>query len=251
MKKIYESMKIETWKTIAYRVQKLNFLDGTEQEFQENLAKLSIILQELGIEENIGKRNPQSTSEIGTSSLLQSIQDIHVPNNYKKSTFYEKIYQLADLGVQDIEFRPVNSYRGLPDLVKKSSKENIILEKCYTDGTFQLLYAPITDMYAYSLYELCNANYVLLTTLFQSLTTEERYSTKQKESKVILKTFDGIFPSREEIMKFEFPELVVPKQSLIWGELPRVKEKFETFDKEKASYQKRFKKDNNGQYYYE
>lgn len=251
MRKIYESMKIETWKIIASKVQQLNFMDGNEEEFQKNLARLNVILQELGIEENIGKRNPQLTDEIGTSSLLQSIQDIHVPNNYKKSTFYEKIYQLADLGVQDIEFRPVDSYSGLPNLIRNTFKKVNMLQKYYTDGTFQLQEELIENIYIYNLYELCNANYVLLTTLIQSLTTEEHYSIKQEESKVILRTFNGIYPSKEEIMKFEFPELVVPKQSLIWGESPRVKEKFETFDAKDASYQKRLRSDENNQYYYE
>lgn len=52
-------------------------------------------------------------------------------------------------------------------------------------------------------------------------------------------------------MKSDFPELLAQKQSLAWGESPRVKEKFDTYDCEKASYQKRLRKDESNQYYYE
>lgn len=147
MRKISESMEIVAWKAIAHRVQQLDFVDGSEQEFQENLIKLNKMLQEIEIESVIGERNPKSMEEIGICSLLQSIQDINVPNNYKKATFYEKIYQLVDLGVQEIKFCSKNSYGGLPDLVKMNLKEDIILQKCYTDGTFQLREIEIGNRY--------------------------------------------------------------------------------------------------------
>ncbi len=249
MKKLSESMEIATWQAIAYRVQELNFREGTEQEFQENLMKLNKMLQEIEVESFIGERSPKSPDEIGTSSLLQSIQDINVPNNYKRATFYEKIRRLIDLGIGNITFYPIGNIR-VPDLVKNTLKEEIILQKCYTDGTFQLL-ELIGNPYKYYLCHLCNANYALITTLEQSLTAEERYSITHRESKIILNTFNGSYPSKEEIMKFEFPELIVQKQSLAWGESPRVKEKFATYDCEKTSYQKRLRKDENNQYYYE
>ncbi len=236
-------MGIETWKAIAFKVKQLDFEKETEQEFQDNLATLNRILRGLGIEDNIGERTPNSADEIGTASLLQSIQDINVPNNYKKATFYEKISQLVDLGIQEIKFCSKDSYGRLPDLVRMTLKENIVLQKYYTDGTFQLREASIGNKYIYNLYNLCDVNYALITTLNQSLTAEERYSITHETSQIILSSFNGFFPSKKEIMKFEFPELAVAKQRLIWGESPRVKEKFETFNREEASYQKSLKRD--------
>ncbi len=250
MKKISESMEIATWKAIAYRVQQLNFMEGTEQEFQENLVKLNNMLKEIEVDSFIGERNPNSIDEIGISTLLQSINDINVPNHYKRATFYEKIYQLIDLGIENIKFNQTTDIK-LPDLVKKDFKDCIILQKGYTDGTFQLQEAFVGNKYIYNFYNLCNANYVLITTLNQSLTAEERYSITHETSQIILSSFNGIFPSKQEIMKFEFPELSVAKQSLIWGKSPRVKEKFETFDIQASSYQKSLRKDSNNQYYYE
>lgn len=250
MKEIGGFLEITTWKAIAYRIQQLNFMEGTEQEFQENLIKLNKMLKEIEIESFIGERNPKLRKEIGISSLLQSVQDINVPGNYKKATFYEKIYQLADLGVQEIKFCCEDSYQKMQDLVRATFEEEVILQKCYTDGTFQLRETEMENKYIYNLYNLCNANYVLITTLSQSLTAEERYSITCEDLQIKVSSFNGIFPSKKEIMKFEFPELVVAKQSLIWGETPRVKEKFETYDSEKG-YQKCIKKDNNNEYYYE
>ncbi len=242
MKKIYETVEIRTWKKIAYMVQKLKFLDGTEEEFQENLVALNVMLQKLGFEDNIGKREPETANEIGTSTLLHLIQDINVPNHYKNIRFYEKILQLSDLGVELIDFCPVADFSRLPDLVKKNLKKSIILQKCYTDGMFQLQETTIGNTYVYNLHNLRNANYVLITTLKQSLTAKKRYSITQKESQVILKNFNGVFPSKKEIMKPEFPELVTSKQSIKWGEPPKTKEKFETFNSEVPSYQKQLKK---------
>lgn len=253
MRKISESMEIATWKAIAYRVQQLNFADGTEQEFQENLAILNKILQELGIEGNIGKRTPNSADEIGTASLLQSVQDMNVPNNYKKATFYEKIYQLSDLGVQEIEFCPVEFYESYHSVKKVYAKNQnkATITKCYTDGEFQITEEKINRAYEfgnyYTIRNLCNANYILVTELY----SKSMMNVWINYSQAALKNFNGIFPSKQEIMRFEFPELAVAKQSLAWGESPRVKEKYESFDIEQASYQKCLRRDENNQYYYE
>ena len=255
MRKISESMEIATWKAIAYRVQQLNFEKGTEQEFQENLASLNKILQELGVEGNIGERTPNLADEIGTASLLQSVQDIHVPNNYKKATFYEKIYQLSDLGVQEIEFCPVEFYESYHSVKKVygEKRDKTTITKCYTDGEFQITEEKIKRAYElgnyYTIRNLYNANYILVTELSKS--SESKMNVWVEYSQAALKNFNGVYPSKEEIIKFYFPELAVATQSLIWGESPRVKEKYESFDIEQASYQKSLKRDSNNQYYYE
>lgn len=267
MRKISESMEIATWKAIASEVQKLDFIDGTEKEFQENLERLNKIFRKLGIEENIGKRNPKLAKEIGSASLLQSIQDINVPNDYKKATFYEKIYQLSDLGIQNIEFCPDEMnflYKRL--LVHRCFDEyhnRLIMGKCYTDSLFALnggvtLY-NLEDKYwmdeekrSYNYYMelLSQCNYILSVELLKDPDDEEQ-PVELRESTVTLGTFAGVFPSKEEIMKFSFPELVISKQFVSWGKPIQVKEKFETFNREEASYQKRLKIDSNNQYYYE
>lgn len=46
-RKLSESMEIATWKAIANRVQQLNFREGTEQEFQENLMEVTHLKKRL------------------------------------------------------------------------------------------------------------------------------------------------------------------------------------------------------------
>lgn len=55
---------------------------------------------------------------------------------------------------------------------------------------------------------------------------------------VALRTFNGKFPSKEEIMRFEFPKLVVSGQVILWKEIPKVQEQFDLFDRKNTTYQK-------------
>lgn len=258
MKKIYESIEIETWKKIAQRVQKLDFSNGDcySSEFTENLKKLKRLLSDLDICLDDLSREPKKEEEIGLASLLQAIYDSDEGKYYKKAHFYEKIYQISELGIQYIEFSPVEFYESNHSIQNiYNEKTNIsTIGKFYTDGDFQLKSSAIVTKtksgYEYTMWGLNNANYVIFTTLLRNWSSTNK-KAQVELAQAALKNFNGIFPSKEEMMSFEFPELLILEQSGSWdvvGSLT-VREKYSGFDDSTSDYRKQLTRRNNQWYY--
>ncbi len=253
MKKMNEFLGIETWKTIAKRVQKLQISDCSEQEFSKNLKELQGLLSDLDICIEALSRDPQHQNEVGLASLLQAIYNSNRRESLKKDSFYEKIYQLSNLGIQNIRFLPVEEYYRMKDIVVRDFKgihngEN--LYKVYTDGTFSLEESLETVRFKkgmeqyrkYHIKDLKNANYIISVEVLKRLSCEK---TKLAMASATLKTLDGVFPSQEELMRFSFPELTISKQIIHWGDSIQMKEKFDGFDTQNENYQKQLQKDRN------
>lgn len=262
--KLYEQIPIDTWKEIAYNVQRLNISDCSDEEFEKNLKQLEKLLRNSNICLENSSREPKEEQEIGLASLLQSIYDIGVESHCKKATFYEKIYELSDLGIQSMEFRPVEFPEGIYDIksvyTKRKigngiyiDKEPIQVSKFYTDGQFDLInshYNRNVTNYEVKLFDIQNiadANYLLIITLDQDY--QNNIVMRQKEAS--LKNFNGKFPDREEVMAMRHPKILVPTQVQEWGEqLEQLKEIFKEFDEEDLSCRKMLTRTKNYQYYY-
>lgn len=249
MQKINEKLSIEIWKEIAYSVQKLNFSNGGEEEFNTNIGKLKKFLLNLNLCLLEGKRNPKSEEEMGLSSLLQSIYDTTA--EFPKTNFYEQVYILKDLGIEEIEYCPILFYKEIRDLKKiyQDNKNRTVIDKAYTDGIFSLKSESVvgknTSGYYYDISNLQNANFIL-----NILLEKTDSKTVLQSASASLKNFNGRFPSKKEIMKDTFPEIIVPSQTISFGEeIQNLKEQFEFFHIEELSCIKKLKKNKQGWYF--
>lgn len=233
MQKINDKLPIETWKEIAYHVQRLKFSDGREEEFKNNLKMLKELLTTLNLEIIEGSRIPKVEKEIGLSSFLQSIYDSQMLT-FCKSGFYEKIYTLAELGVSEIKYCPIcfpSNIQGKKVYYDKQNKT--IIQKFYTDGSFvfqsEAQVRKNDSGTTYKIRDLSNASFLLKVSLEKKdINNNERI--KLKSASAYLKGFREDFPSKKEFLSAEFPELQINEQTIAWGENPIMKENFDFFD---------------------
>lgn len=245
--KLYEQIPIDTWKEIAYKVQRLNISDCSDEEFEKNLKQLEKLLTNSDICLETSSRQPKEEKEIGLASLLQSIYDSEADTHYKKANFYEKIYELSDLEIQSMEFRPVEFYKNVFDINTITSYgEKVKVRKAFTDGIFDLLH--LGDCYGVgTIINLINANYILNI----SLEKDEQHNIIMTQTKASLKNFNGNFPNKKEFMKMRQPKILVPTQVQEWNESPKgVKEQFDKFNEEDLSCRKMLTRTKDYQYYY-
>jgi len=249
MKKITEELSIDTWKYIAYAVQRLNITGNSETEYLENLKKLKKLLSDIDIDLSAG--NPES--KVGISTLLQSIYKMDVHSRYKKARFYEKIYQLSDLGVETIQFQPIDFVDSIFCLYKTVDRQGChIIKKAYTDGKFSLCQKQGTSGKYFNIHNIEDANYLLCFSVANNEYIKKQSSESNiVESTAILKNFNGSYPSIEEVKSMSFPKLIVPEQTQEWGNASlELEENFNKFDETKASYQKRLTRTEHNQFYY-
>lgn len=261
MYEITDEMPIEIWKEIAYKVQRLKISDCSDQEFRKNLESLRKLLLDLGIDSYDLSRKPEKEEEVGLAAFLQSIYDnANVGPHYIKAGFYEQIWQLYDLGIETIEFCPVDFYDSIEDLkLIKYSNSRERLDKAFTDGSFSIsssdsIITRTRTEDIYNIYDLEEANYILNVVLDKKYLDKKHLTDeviKIKEANASLRNFNGIYPSKKEVMKFSFPEMKVPDQFISFGEqLVDLKQTFNTFDRSELSCIKRLTRTKDGQRYY-
>ena len=249
MRKIYDKLPIELWKDLAYRIQRLKFVEASDDEFNRNLVNLQELLSDLRICTEGKKREPKDYKDVGLATLLHSIYSIDVMNRCKKAMFYEKIYELADLGVKNIQYRPVNFYdsvnkafRTIPDY---HNNETTIL-KTYTDGIFDLVQHANSSGYWKNINNLRDASYLMqLKTIL--------YNEKQVlvYCDAYLKDFDAILPNSNTILTDVYPEVYVPSQTITTdGTIKNVTLGYERFDSDSVSCAKRLTRTEKGEFYY-
>ena len=236
MNTLQNELPIETWKNIANKVQTL-YLEGYSEEiFLKNLMKLRKFLSEEGIDNSTLERKPQWTKQIGAASLLQSIYDIKVGLHNKKATFYENIYALEEIGIKKMIFKPFPVSYNENAFLQVNGYE--CMQKFLTDGEFVLSRKNYTKHIEYSMENIKNFNYLL-----QAKLIKEGEKITLHSSTALLTNFDAIgsFPSRDAFLTFDFPKKEVSTQLILnWDQDPYVKQVFETYDREKSSYAKRF-----------
>ena len=244
--KLYEPIPITDWKKIAYLIQRLDITKKEDTtEFLENLKKLRKLLEE-------GKINI-TDNEIYLSSLLHAIYNGNCPIEYKKAYVYERIYMLDELGIESIQFNP--------ELLKKASikeaftcsqkEDHYVINRCYTDGTFQLksnLENPTKYNYSLDLIGLNKAKYVLTSIVKQE--KEEKNSFEIVKSEIILANFNGEYPRKSELTDKITPEIKVPYQTIEPYMQPNMIEVFPVFYPNELECKKRLTKTKTGSYYY-
>lgn len=223
MQSLSEKLPIEVWQQISECIKSLDFNDNNKEEFYDNLQELKIKLATLNLIE--GSRTPTTNEEVGISTLLQSIYNTGFDNSsYKKMSFCRNIYTLANLGVKEIEFRPIDFYDsilGLKQIYYKKD-DKTVYEKAYTDGTFEL--QAMTRIrkndggYIYNIVNLRDANFIIKVLLHKKYHPKETEPIQVKHISASLKNFRGRYPSRNNIMLDCFPNLIIPKQSIGFGE---------------------------------
>lgn len=251
MYKLSEQMPINIWEEIAFKVQALDMSDGSPEEFKRNLELLKKSLVNLDICLDELKREPQYENEIGLAALLNTIYTSDASNTQKKSRFYEQIFTLAEIGINSIEFMPDEFYGNIfydsiQDLKKISSGDSIIIDKFFTDGEFVLERETSRSTKYYDVYNLRKANYILNIVLSKNksqITVEQAAAT--------LKNFNGLYPTKNEIMNMNFAKINIPEQEIAIDEVASgLTQVYDKFDLDSSSFIKRLILDTNGQYYY-
>lgn len=234
---LYNKISIETWLRIADCVQHFNISDGNYKEFKANLEMLQNFL--IGTEANLSANRSyaQYFFEIGLATLVQSIYNIKSKDN-KKEHFLEQIYTLSDLGIKNIQFEGETSQSivSLGDILVANDydKRNVfLLQKIFTDGSFHV---EKQDHFAnvFQMMDIEDVNYLLDIKLLFS--KEGNLTIKfLKEADAVLINFDGVFPSKQEIMEIQFPNLGIGSSISEWQitNENRVRQHFETHTKRK------------------
>lgn len=248
MYKISEQTPIDIWENIADAVQTLDISSCTPQEFKKNLSKLKNLLKksDLCLEEL--KIEPSNEEEIGLASLLASIYNSDADIKRKKSKFYENIYTLSDLGVKSIEFKPISFYRAICGI---SNSEEIsdknFLTKFFTDGDFYIPKFPFNGDGCFLVDDLERANYIINVSL-----SEINNIINVDDAQAILKNFNGRYPTKEEFLKMMYTKMIIPSQSICFGEEPtNIYQSFEKADVRDVPFTKKLTQTKDGQYYYE
>lgn len=249
--KLSDRLAIDIWKVIADKVQMLRIYDFSDREFNENLVMLGKMLANLDISLDFLNRYPNSAGEVGLAALLQGIYSGNVFNDYKKANFYEKIYQLDELGIPSIQFRPVDfpaCVDGISLLKDIDTGEDVGIRNCFTDGEFKIGYPDMPLNRRYDLVNLKDANYVIDVLVDKR---EEGIFINQDESYAILRNFNGIYPNKETLYDIRYPGLGVYSRYLDDGKRQiYLKELFYPMDRDSVNYPKKLvrMKDN---YHYE
>lgn len=252
LKKLSERIDIDTWKVIADRAQMLNIYDFSDEEFYDNLNMMRRMLSDLDISLDFLSRYPDNISEVGLASLLQAIYSGNVYNDYKKANFYEKIYQLDELGIPWIQFRPVefpSKVEGI-SLIKDSDEKDIIgVNKCFTDGDFDIGYPDSPLNRRYDIENLNDANY-LINILLSVDTDYKNQFVYLDDACAVLKNFNGEYPSKESITEVRYPGLCMYRNEN--KNIKRhyiLKQIFYKFDPREARYTKRLVRTPNNYHY--
>ena len=230
MKSLTEYNSIEDWMQLADCIQQIEFRDYNKGTFLQNLFALRKVL--VNMDGNL------DTIRDDSLKLLQSIYDGQVGIHKKRSTFYETIYALNDLGVKNIAFnkRNTDSFDSLKAHTNELSDRDFFY-KVYTDGSF------IADTYYEYVSKVQDETYIM------DLKIDRNSSILS--SNISLVRFDIVdkLPTKEEIIRFSAPKIKNANTDVRdWTSLPRVFEVFDNFDLENSSFAKRLEISN--EFYY-
>ncbi len=254
MNELTDKLSIEIWQKIAKLVQGLEFSNCGCEEYKKNLNTLKYLLENSGINSRTGSRYPHHKKEVGVSTLLQAIYDLKERKN--KSLFYEQIYTLKELGIQEVEYCPCEFYKQILEMKKEYYRNGgkIICDKAYTDGTFELETTTTISrkkrIFNYDITNLQNANFIL-NLLIEKFQNGKDEKTVLKKASAALKNFKGKYPCKEEIISDSFPSIKIPQQVTTFdGTFGKVKEIYAPFESSNLSCSRRLIKNKDGNWYY-
>jgi len=252
VKRLNDKISIDIWKKIADRIQMLNIYDFSDREFMNNLHMLQEMVSDLDISLDYLSRYPNSYDEIGLASLLQAIYDEDVYNDYKKANFYEKINQLDDLGVKWISFFPVNFPSKIENIslfTDDVSGKILGINKCFTDGDFKVDYVDSPLDRRYDLINLRDANYIFNVLLMVDDQHKNQF-VKMEDVGVILKNFNGKYPSKESILEVRYPGLCTYYKDMPGDRRQLIlKQIYQLYDIRNVSYPKKLMRVPNNYHY--
>ena len=232
MKKIYNMLTIEEWKTIASYAQNLEIKKPSDRAtWDHNVELLAKGFKKAGICANRGKNYPEQDNEIGVYSLLQSIYNAKSYGPETSLEFTKSIAILDALGIKKIQYCPTQfpkQYRIRPqcEVIDIDDVRRPLIHKVFTDGYFQLQHNLNTscDMLAIK-----DANFLL-----SAETTSISSFVHFEQGTIFVKdyfNFDFSLPNKKEIMSISQPSIMLDtEQKLGWTELPFVRESFEKYD---------------------
>lgn len=202
---LYDGLSIEFWKQMVEAVQKFEIIDGSPEECILNLTIIQNVLDKIGVchLEN-GYANTECFWKIGLFTLLKQIYSISALD--KKEHFAKQIETLAEIGIDTIALTTnkgsTGTIMGIENSFVYPDRNHLYFQKVYTDGTF---YISNSGGY-YHLYDiegLRGDNYYLSCEL-----TSENGKAKLWKAKAYLNNFQGVYPTKEEVLNLRQPRIV-------------------------------------------
>lgn len=227
MKRITDELPIKTWKDIAEIVLKTNASKLSIKDFDLNLAIIKKFITDLDI----------YVDDIRISTFLKTVYETKGYWNVSKFDFTEYIQKLEMLGVKNIEFNPYNFptiASNYLELEENSLRNYTRISKYYTDGKFKLYKPTVTfyrDNFRYKMEEIKDASFLIYTNILH----EVPYSEKEPvilESNAIVKDFNGILPSMEDVINVKYPRLNIHSRKIDWCDSPVYSEIYKEFTHE-------------------
>lgn len=200
----YEGLSIEIWKVISTSVQKFAIYDGSEAEIEHNLHILKKDLEKSNINflEN-GLKKSEHFWNVGLETLICYIYALSAPQ--PQDRFSSQIETLIDIGVDTICFDPSDEHLGTIERIETNKADKIqpysIIDKVYTDGTF-IIRDHGGYYHLFDIEKLMGDNYYIRVELLN-----ENNQTKLVKAKANLRNFEGVYPSKKEILEFRQPLL--------------------------------------------
>lgn len=201
---LFEGLSIETWKRMMDSVQKFTLSDGCEDEIKNNMRLLKKGLEKIGSNylEN-GKNKAAHFWNVGLVTLIEQIYAINEPD--KKEHFTKQIETLERIGVDTIALDTSIFYTGTLLGIATSSiypdKTHLVFDKVFTDGTF-IIENSGGYSHLYNIKNLKDDNYHLSVEL-----TSKEQQVKLWKAKATLSSFNGEYPTKEEILAPRQPRL--------------------------------------------
>ncbi|MDE6292105.1 MAG: hypothetical protein K2L98_00325, partial [Bacilli bacterium] len=162
--------------------------------------------------------------DVGLETLIHYIYAISNPNI--KDYFSSRIEKLIDIGVDTIAFDPTDGHSGTILGIETNMADKLqpysIIDKVYTDGTF-IIRNHGGYNHLFDIEKLMGSNYHISVELLN-----EAGETKLIKAKAYLRNFDGVYPTKNEILAFRQP-ILTPA--------PINDEKLEEFLREKEVYE--------------
>ncbi len=200
----YEGLSVEIWKIISASVQKFTILDGSEAEIENNMTILKNDLEKANInilEEGLERGN--HFWDVGLETLICYIYGISSPN--VQDHFSSQIENLIDIGVNTIAFDPSDGHLGTIERIETNKADKIqpysIIDKVYTDGTF-IIRDHGGYYHLFDIEKLMGDNYYIRVKLLN-----ENNQTKLVKARATLRNFEGVYPTKQEILAFRQPIL--------------------------------------------
>ncbi len=202
----YDGLSVEIWKIISESIQKFTISDGSLEEITHNKNIRKKALEKADItflKDWDGYKKGEMFLDVGLETLIYYIYAISNPNI--KDYFSSRIESLIDIGVDTIAFDPTDEPSGTILGIETNMSDKLqpysIIDKVYTDGTF-IIRNHGGYNHLFDIEKLMGSNYHISVELLN-----EAGETKLIKAKASLRNFDGVYPTKKEILAFRQPIL--------------------------------------------